>query len=93
MAWHKRIDTNQKDIVLKLRQLGFSVQTGHDDILVGANGKTFWFEIKKLTATGKVHYAKKGNATQKRQEMLRDTWRGHYQIVGGLEEILKAIEE
>lgn len=39
-------DANQKEIVKSLRKLGFSVETNHDDILVGANGVTYWIEIK-----------------------------------------------
>ena len=33
-------DNNQNTIVAQLRKLGYTVEPGHHDILVGANGKT-----------------------------------------------------
>ena len=42
-----KIDRNQGDIVSALRKIpGISVETGHDDILVGYKGRTWWFEVK-----------------------------------------------
>ena len=66
---HKKVDANQPQIVKELRRLGYSVELDHDDILVGHNDRTYWFEIKtgpkaeikpsqiKLLAEYKGHYA------------------------------------
>jgi Holliday junction resolvase len=49
----KRVDMNQKEIVLTLRDLGMSVFHLHEvgkgcpDILAGINGQTYLIEIKK----------------------------------------------
>ena len=43
---HKKVDANQPDIVKELRKLGYSVELDHDDIIVGHNGRTYWYEIK-----------------------------------------------
>lgn len=88
-----RIDKSQTAIVKALRDMGYSVALGHDDILVGAGNRTFWFEVKTPTKTGKIAYAGNGQRTKSRQETLRDTWRGHYRIVSTLEEILEDINQ
>ena len=42
-----KIDNNQNAIVNKLRKMSrISVAVGHDDIIVGYNLMSFWFEIK-----------------------------------------------
>ena len=41
-----KVDANQNEIRKELEALGYSVVPGHDDILVGHRGKTYWFEIK-----------------------------------------------
>ena len=49
----KRVDVNQKEIVVALRQLGFSVTDlsavgkGCPDLLAGRNGITYLLEIKR----------------------------------------------
>ena len=49
----KKVDVNQKEIVLALRQLGASVFHLHEvgkgcpDLLCGINGTTFLVEVKK----------------------------------------------
>ena len=85
-----RIDNNQQEIVKTLRTVpGVSVAPGHDDILVGFRGKTYWFEIKSARAvskrTGKVLESQK----KKTQKELELTWSGHYSIVASLDEILR----
>lgn len=88
--WRKaaKIDLNQTAIVAALVARGVSVQVGHDDILVGHAGKTYWYEIKSTDAvskrTGKV-MASKIKASQKQ---LVETWRGHYMVVSSVEEII-----
>ena len=42
----EKVDGNQSQIVSELRQAGFSVATGYDDIIVGRAGITLWCEIK-----------------------------------------------
>ena len=77
-----KIDANQPDIVKELRKLGYSVAVGHDDILVGANGKTYWFEIK-------TH--EKAPVKESQHKLIAE-WKGHYAIVWTTEMILKEIE-
>jgi hemin uptake protein HemP len=75
-----KIDDNQREIVAALRRIpGVTVQVGHDDILVGHRGATYWFEIKRTDRT---------EALKDSQRALLANWKGHYQIVSTLEEIL-----
>jgi len=83
LSYRKKIDANQPEIVKNLRKMGFTVELDHDDILVGTQGRTFWYEIKNKD--GK-------NKKQESQEKLERTWRGHYKIVWSLEEILADIK-
>lgn len=76
-----KVDANQPEIVKALRDLGISVQLGHDDILVGYNGKTYWFEIK----VNDKSEIKSG------QKLLALSWKGHYSIVTSAEQILQQI--
>jgi len=87
-----KIDNNQKAIVAALRGIyGVTVQPGHDDILVGFRGRTYWYEIKSAEAiskkTGKVRESKK----KKSQIRLEETWRGHYRMVSSLDEIINEL--
>ena len=91
--WRKnaKVDKNQNEIVNALRSIpGVTVSTGKDDILVGRNGLTYWFEIKSDCATnkaGSVMECKKKDS----QKKLEAGWAGHYQIVSSIEEILKEV--
>jgi hypothetical protein len=77
-----RVDSNQRAIVKTLRQLpALSVAVGHDDILVGFRGRTYWFEVKR----------DKSAAVTDEQKKLRDTWLGHYQVVHCVDEIFDAM--
>jgi len=86
-----RNDNNQKSLVRDLRRIpGVSVETGHDDILVGYKGQTFWFEVKdpeRLKKDGTL----KESSTQPSQKKLLNEWRGHYSIVWSLDMILDEI--
>ena len=87
-----KIDSNQKEIVKSLRGIpGVTVEVEHDDILVGHKGLTYWFEIKDKSTvsgvTGEVRPSKK-KASQKK---LEAEWKGHYEIVWTLEQILDRI--
>lgn len=76
-------DANQPQIVKDLRKLGYSVETDHDDILVGHQGKTYWFEVK----TGP-----KAKLKESQKKLLRE-WKGHYKIIWSTEMILKEINK
>lgn len=80
---HKKIDANQPQIVKELRALGYSVELDHDDILVGHNGRTYWFEIK----TGPKAVIKES------QKKLLAEYKGHYKIVWSTEMITKELED
>ena len=84
-----KIDANQQAIVRQSRQLpGITVETGHDDIMVGCNGRTYWYEIKN-PGCRKADGTWKQNAIQDYQIKLAATWTGHYKIVTSLAEILE----
>lgn len=86
-----KIDQNQPEIVKALRKMGYTVQTGMDDILVGAKGRTFWFEIKDPDKTVKQNGEYKAGAIKDSQIKLLAEWQGHYAVVHSLEEILDEI--
>ena len=86
-----RSDANQTDIVKKLRKMGVSVQLGHDDALIGYNGKTYWFEIKDPEKTLKKNGDYKAGAIKPSQIKLKAEWRGHYSIVHSFEQIIDEI--
>jgi hypothetical protein len=78
-----KVDQNQGQIVAALRKLGYTVQTGVDDILVGGDGHNLWVELK---APGKEKQLKPS------QEKLRDEWEGAYMITSDLQDILDWFE-
>ena len=86
-------DTNQPDIVKALRKIpGITVQTGHDDILVGYKGLTFWFEIKnpdEINKSGQPYGRNK--KTGRGQAKIDEEFTGHYRIVWNIDQILEAI--
>jgi len=75
----KRVDANQKQIVSELRQMGFSVEPGHDDLLVGFGGITLWVEVKNPDGKNKL---------QPSQEKLYEEWKGSYLVARTTEEIV-----
>ena len=80
---HKKVDANQPQIVKELRAAGYSVELDHDDILVGHNGRTYWYEIK----TGPKAVIKES------QEKLLANYQGHYAIVWSTEMIINELEQ
>lgn len=86
-----KIDANQNKIVNQLRQIGFSVQVGMDDVLVGHNGKTFWFEIKDPAKVLKKDGTYKSGSIKPSQYKLLNEWNGHYQIVHSIHQIIDAV--
>jgi hypothetical protein len=84
-----KIDANQPAIVKALRNIpGVTVQTGMDDLLVGYNGFTYWFELKEPEKVSKKTGELLESAIKPSQIKLRDTWKGHYRIVWSLDQIL-----
>lgn len=95
--FRRRADDNQRKIVTALRAIpGVTVVTGHDDILVGHQGRTYWFELKsrravKADGTPREFKAGSDGRTRAKQLALQMGWRGHYQIVSTAEEIMEEI--
>jgi len=87
------IDENQPAIVKELRKLGYSVQTGMDDIAVGYNGKTYWFELKDPAKTLNKNGDYKAGAIKESQIKLHAEWKGHYSIVHSIEQILAELNK
>lgn len=83
-----RVDENQAEIVAMLRSAGFSVEVGHDDILVGHQGKTYWYEIKDPEKTLKKDGTWRAGARKKSQLKLEQEWKGHYKVVHSFEQII-----
>ena len=78
-----KVDANQGDIVKDLRKLGYSVALGHDDILVGHGGNTYWFEIKT---------SEKAPIKDSQKKLLAE-YKGHYSIVWTTEMIISEINK
>lgn len=92
--WRKaaKVDTAQAEIVKALRSIpGITVEPGHDDILLGHNGRTFWFEVKSASAVSKKTGKVLESAKKDSQKRLESGWAGHYQIVSSIEEILQEV--
>jgi len=90
---HKKTDVNEKDIVKTLRAIpGVSVETGHDDLIIGYKGKNYWYEIKnpdEMTKDGRP--VKKKGKTYEKQMNLQANFTGHYSIVWNVDQILAEI--
>ena len=87
-----KVDTGQQEMVNILRKIpGMSVEVGHDDILVGMKGKTYWFELKSPDAiskrTGRV---KDSEITRSERDRL-DNWKGHYSMVWDIMHIIEEV--
>lgn len=84
-----KVDNNQKQIMDALRQItSVTVEPGHDDLLVGYHGKTYWFEIKSERAVSKRTGLVREKSKKESQIKLEANWKGHYSIVSTLDEIL-----
>ena len=86
-----RIDDNQSEIIKQVKAMGATVQTGMDDVLVGFRGRTYWFEVKNPARVFKKDGTFKKGAIKDSQIKLAAEWKGHYQIVSNIDEIIKAI--
>ena len=96
MSKHRRaarVDSNQKEIVKTLRSIpGVKVEPGHDDILVGYRGVTYWFEIKSLDAISpKTGDVRRSEITDSEWKRLHE-FTGHYQIIWTVEQALKTLD-
>lgn len=88
-----RVDANQQSIVKDLRKIpGVTVEVGHEDVLVGYQGRTYWYEIKDPAKTLKADGQWKKGAIKDDQRRLLSTFTGHYRVVCTTEEILEDIE-
>ena len=87
-----KIDENQPGIVKALRKIpGVSVEVGHDDILVGYKGRTYWFEVKRPDAISKrTGMIKDSEITQTERDRFNH-FCGHYSIVWEIEHILDEV--
>ena len=86
-----RVDDNQGEIVARLRSLeGVTVELGHDDILVGYEGRTYWVEIKSPSAR-KADGSWKVGSIKADQLRLASDFSGHYLITDAVSEILRDI--
>lgn len=92
MRYAKKVDANQPGIVKALRSIpGVTVELDHDDILVGRNGKTYWFEIKSQESVSKKAQQVNSSKIKNSQKRIKGSFSGHYMIVWSLEQILKEI--
>jgi hypothetical protein len=86
----QRTDENQPEIVKQLRTIpGVRVQTGHDDILVGYRGRTYWYEIKDPKKLFNADGSIKEKEIKPSQRKLEADFTGHYKIVWTLDMILE----
>ena len=86
-----KIDTNQNDIVRKLRSIpGVTVALNHDDILCGYKGKTYWYEIKQESPYKANGELKKGVLKDSQVKLLSE-WEGHYKVIWALNQILEEL--
>lgn len=87
-----KIDANQPEIVKALRSIpGVSVEVGHDDILVGYQGKTHWIELKEPDAVSKRTGEIKPSSIKDSQHKLLQNYTGHYAICWSLDQVLAEI--
>lgn len=87
-----RVDNNQKEIVAELRKRGYTVAVGHDDILVGYQGKTYWYEIKNKNEANKAGQVYKSRIKESQYKLL-NSFKGHYKVVTSVEEIIADIHQ
>ena len=81
------VDKNELEIIKALEALGYTVQSNHDDILMGRHFQTYWIELKNGNPFNKNGTLKKGFIKDSQYEILC-TWSGQYNICWGLEQIL-----
>ena len=86
-----KVDDNQAEIVARLRALeGVTVELGHDDFLVGYQGRTFWIELKNPSRRNADGTWKAG-ALKSDQLRIALDFTGHYLITDSFDDIVKQI--
>ena len=86
-----KVDANQSEIVAALRKAGYSVEVGHDDILVGYQGKTYWYEIKDPEKLFRNDGTFRAGQIKDSQYKLQGEFKGHYKIVWNVDMIFNDI--
>lgn len=90
---HRKRDGNHAELVSQLLGVGYSVadtaDVGHGfpDIVVGAHGNCYLFEIKNPEQP-----PSKRRLTPDEQK-FRDDWRGQYDVVETLEDVIRIIAQ
>lgn len=88
-----RVDENQEQLVEDLRKLpGVTVKTGHDDLIIGYNKRSFWVEVKdpektKSKRTGKLLKS----ALRDSQKKTKEEFTGQYDIVFTVDDCKRVI--
>jgi len=83
-----RTDANQAAIVKELESVpGITVESGHDDILVGYKKNTYWFELKQPGCVSRKTGKLLESCKQDSQKRLEREWTGHYAIVCSINQI------
>ena len=86
-----KVDDNQEQLVYELRQLGYSVQSiatvgkGCPDLLVGAHGRNFCFEVKDPAKWPSAR------ALTKDEVEWHAFWKGQVAVVQTTEEALEVM--
>ena len=92
--WAVGIDANQPQIVEDLRKIpGVTVELDHDDIIVGAQGLTFWYELKSEEAVSKKTGLILESQIKPDQKRIRAEFTGHYKIVSSFDQIIENMNE
>ena len=86
---NSRTDLKQDAIVEALEDIpNLTVCKGHDDILLGFNNRTMWYEVKnpeRLRKDGSMP----DKTLRYSQKKLKKKWQGHYKVVTCLDDILR----
>lgn len=75
----KKVDSNQNDIINGLINAGFSVETDHDDLIIGRDWVTVWIELKSKYIFRKDGKILKDVITDDQYRILFN-FRGQYNI-------------
>lgn len=93
MRRRARVDANQKEIVVKLREFGCSILHTHQlgkgapDIIIGYNNRNYLIELKD------------GNKSKSQQKLTPDElefksgWKGSYFVCNSYEQIISVLDE
>ena len=89
-GYSQSTDIIQKDIIKKARQLGWSVEVDHDDIIIGRHYKgfnySFWIELKSENPYRKDGFLKPKEIRIEQYRILA-TYKGDYCIAWTFEQV------